>query len=270
LPEEMLARHEREAQFHDVKVTSTEADTPPAPLDAWVRAMLGRVGWLRDKRVLELGCGNGDLAIDLALAGADLTVLDISPRSVDITCARLKRFAPGVKVEALVAPAEATGLSGNNFEVILGNRVLHHLDVEQAAAEIARLLTPSGRALFVENSGLNPALGFARRHLTGRFGIPRFGTEDEHPLVEVDFEHLRRHFRQVELLFPSFRFLGLLDRQVPGYRFPLASRALAWLDEMIDRHLPWLRRYGYLVLISLAEPNIADSVAESGTSSTRT
>ena len=37
----------------------------------------------------------------------------------------------------------------------------------------------------------NPALRFARRHLVGRFGIPRYGTLDEHPLTDSDPDALQ-------------------------------------------------------------------------------
>src|SRR5207237_137005 len=108
-------------QFHDSKVASMEpSESPPARLDPWVAAMLERAGDMRTKRVLELGCGTGDLAIHLARAGADLTVLDISSRSVEITRARVNRFAEGASIKVTVGPAEATGLTPNNFDLILG------------------------------------------------------------------------------------------------------------------------------------------------------
>src|SRR5437867_3363934 len=100
------------------------AASPPTALDPWVTAMLERAGGLRSKRVLELGCGTGDLAIHLARAGAELTVLDISPRSVEISRERVARFAEGASVETAVAPAEATGLSDKSFDLVLGNRVI--------------------------------------------------------------------------------------------------------------------------------------------------
>jgi SAM-dependent methyltransferase len=252
------ARYRREALFHDAKVAAIETTAPPAPLDPWVATMLAAVGQLQHQRVLEIGCGSGDLAIRLANAGADLTVLDISQRSVEIARERVKQFAKGASIRTVVAPAEATGLPADSFDLIIGNRVIHHLDVALATTEIARLLAPSGRALFVENSGLNPLLMLARQHFVGRLGIPRLGTVDEHPLTERDFDQFRHRFRHVELLFPSFRFLGLLDRQVFRYKSSILSKVCSGFDATIDRWLPVSRRYGYLVLIEVAVPRPMD------------
>jgi SAM-dependent methyltransferase len=252
------ARYRREALFHDAKVAAIGTNAPPAPLDPWVAAMLRSAGQLQHQRVLEIGCGSGDLAIRLANAGADLTVLDISQRSVETTHERVKQFAKGASIRTVVAPAEATGLPAGSFDLVLGNRVIHHLDVALATTEIARLLAPSGRALFVENSGLNPLLMLARQHFVGHLGIPRFGTEDEHPLTERDFDQFRRRFKHVELLFPSFRFLDLIDRQVFRYKSSIVSRVCSSFDATIDRWLPVCRRYGYLVVIEVAGPRPID------------
>src|SRR5207245_1112983 len=100
---------------------------------------------------------------------------------------RARHFAPGMPVEFLVAPVEQTGLPSESFDVVAGKWILHHADVKLAACEVRRVLKKGGKGVFAENSGLNPILGFARTHLAGRLGIPRYGTDDEHPLTSADF-----------------------------------------------------------------------------------
>ena len=41
------------------------------------------LGELRGRRVVELGCGLGDLTVELARAGAHVTAVDLSPRSIE-------------------------------------------------------------------------------------------------------------------------------------------------------------------------------------------
>lgn len=50
-------------------------------------------------------------------------------------------------------PVKRTGLPSESFDVIVGRWILHHVDLGQAASELARLLAPGGRAVFLENSG---------------------------------------------------------------------------------------------------------------------
>ncbi len=164
---------------------------------------------------------------------------------------RASSLYPGLPANFLVGSAEATGLADAGFDLIVGSMVLHHLQTAQAAPEIARLLKPGGRGLFVENSGLNPVLRFARAHVAGRFGIPRLGTIDEHPLVSADFDEYGRYFSDLALKVRAFRFFGLISRQVLRYRFVLAGHALKAMDSTVDRYLPPFRRYSYHLLVVL-------------------
>src|SRR4051794_7841379 len=66
-----------------------------------LRGAADALGDLRGRRVLELGCGMGQLTTMLALAGAEVSAFDLSPRSTDITRTRLE--AHGVDADVRVA-----------------------------------------------------------------------------------------------------------------------------------------------------------------------
>lgn len=52
--------------------------------------MLGRLpADLAGVRVLDAGCGAGQMTAELAARGADVTAIDISPRLIEIAAARL-------------------------------------------------------------------------------------------------------------------------------------------------------------------------------------
>jgi ubiquinone/menaquinone biosynthesis C-methylase UbiE len=192
-------------------------------------------------RVLELGCGAGELSRQLVQRGALLTALDVSPRMVELA----RQRAPEARF--LVAPAESTGLPDRSFDRVVGKWVLHHVDVAAAAAEVRRVLRTGGRAAFFENQDRNPLLRAARRRLWGRRGLQWVGTPDERPLTRSDLEGLERTFPGVELSYPSFYLFEALSRAL-GHR---AHRPLRRVDEIAWRHVPAARPWSWHVLITL-------------------
>jgi ubiquinone/menaquinone biosynthesis C-methylase UbiE len=191
--------------------------------------------------VLELGCGAGDLSLELLRRGARLTALDVSPGMVE----RARSRAPAG--EFLVAEAESTGLPDESFDLVVGKAVLHHVDVPAAAAELRRVLRPGARAVFFENQDRNPLLRLARRRLWGARGLHWVGTEDERPLGAADFAELRRTLGPVELSYPSFYFFEALSRAL-GHRL---HRPLQSLDDLVWRRLPAARPWSWHVLVTV-------------------
>lgn len=198
-------------------------------------------------RVLDLGCGQGDLTLALLARGAAVTALDLSPGILDIARRRTELYASGRTATFVAAPVERTGLPSASFDVIVGRWILHHVDLQAAARELARLLVPSGRAVFLENSGANPMLNFARDHIAGRFGIPRLGTKDERPLVRQDWQMLEESFASVRAEFPIVDVFELMNRQVFRYRSRHVASVCHGLDRLIGRS--GLRKYSYRVLV---------------------
>jgi ubiquinone/menaquinone biosynthesis C-methylase UbiE len=192
--------------------------------------------------VLELGCGAGDLSLELLRRGARLTALDLSPGMVEVARSR----AEGLEGTFVVAPAEATGLPEASFDLVVGKWVLHHVDVAATASEVRRLLAPGGRGVFFENQARNPLLRVARRRLWGARRLEWVGTRDEHPLTRADFATLRRVFDSVELSYPSFYFFEALSRAL-GHRL---HAPLSRVDGVIWRRLPTARQWSWHVLVS--------------------
>jgi SAM-dependent methyltransferase len=246
--------HERERRHHDELAAQLAPELmPPREPDRFEQPLLDAVGEIAGKHVLDLGCGDGGLSFHLVDRGADVTALDISPGMVEVARRRLEHFRPEASVRLVAAPIEASGLKPGSFDLIVGRWILHHLDLHQGAEAIAALLKPGGRGVFFENHAGNPLLRLARRHLAGRFGIPRLGTVDEHLLERSDYECWRARFSSVELVWPDFYFFGLLNRQVLRYRFPRMNRWSVRADGWVFDHLKALRPYGYHVVVRLAK-----------------
>jgi SAM-dependent methyltransferase len=73
------------------------------------------------------------------------------------------------------------------FDLVVGNGILHHLDLAVAMQEVDRILKPGAKALFQEPLGENPLLRLYR-------SIARIHTPDECPLTRDDLAYLTRRW----------------------------------------------------------------------------
>ena len=97
-------------------------------------------------RVLDVGCGTGDLTLELVERGAHVTALDVSPGMVEVARRRVARFFPDASFEGIAAPAEEAELESGAFDAAVGRYVLHHIDPATGGRSLARALKPGGRA----------------------------------------------------------------------------------------------------------------------------
>jgi SAM-dependent methyltransferase len=138
------------------------------------------------RRVLEVGCGPGELAARIEEElGADVVAIDISPRMVEL--------ARGRGVDARVGDAMDLPFAAGEFDCAVAAWMLYHVpDVDRALGELARVLRPGGRLVAVTNA---PDHLRELRELLGlpvdRAAFPFSGANGE--------ELLRRHFARVEV-----------------------------------------------------------------------
>ena len=238
----------RELAFYDAQASELDpAELPPRGPDAFEQSILDALGPVAGLRVLDAGCGSGDLTLELLRRGAWVTALDLSPAMVELVAARAEAFLPGRDLRVVAAPVEETALAAQSFDRVTGKWILHHVDVAAAARELYRVLTPGGTAVFFENQDRNVLLRLARPQLWRVPRACRVGTQDEHPLGRRDFRCLESTFGTIELRYPDFYFFEALSRAL-HYR---AYRPLTRLDAALWRRLPALRPYSYHVLITL-------------------
>jgi SAM-dependent methyltransferase len=98
------------------------------------------------QRILEVGCGEGELAERfLRELGCEVVASDQSERMVELTRAR--------GVDARVADVRALPFRDGEFDCALAAWMLYHVrEVDRASAELARVLRPGGRLVAVTNS----------------------------------------------------------------------------------------------------------------------
>lgn len=147
--------------------------------DNWweLYALVERLADLRSRRVLDVGCGTGRLAVALAQrAHAAVWGVDASPEMLAQAKAKLPRGAA-----FKVARAEALPFKDGWFERVVFWLVVHLVDRPAALAEARRVLAPSGRAAIVSFDESHFDGYWLNRYLPSLEAIDRarFPTRDE-------------------------------------------------------------------------------------------
>ena len=111
---------------------------------------------LAGARVLDLGCGAGLLSEALAMRGADVVALDLSPDLLRV--ARLHALESGARVDYRLQSAEALAAEApGTFDAVACMEMLEHVpDPASVVGACATLLRPGGR-LFLSTLNRTPA-----------------------------------------------------------------------------------------------------------------
>ncbi|MEO1079703.1 MAG: class I SAM-dependent methyltransferase [Pseudomonadota bacterium] len=250
----MSSRIEREREFHNDRFTDSPVRskqlrgmTSAITLRA-LNATYNRIErYSKDSVVLDYGCAQGETSFILHRHGAkSISGIDIS--DVAIERAKIQAENKGVNnVDFQVMNAEVLDFEDNSFDLVCGFGIIHHLDITKSISEIARVLKPSGRAVFLEPLGHNLAIN-AFRNLT-----PSLRTPDEHPLLMSDLQTMAGYFTEFDAEFLNLATLATM----PLRRFSFADgleRACAKLDKSIFTTIPPLRRYAWNVVLDYGVP----------------
>jgi 2-polyprenyl-3-methyl-5-hydroxy-6-metoxy-1,4-benzoquinol methylase len=180
------------------------------------------VGPVVGKTLLDVGCGDGELALELARRGAIVTGLDAGPAMIAAAQRRIE--IASIQVQLIEAQVERLPFDDEVFDRVVAVTVLCFIrDAARAIAEMARVLRPGGRLVIGELGYWS--LWAAHRRVRGWLGNPtwrpaRFCTAKElRDLMQA------AGFREVEIR-------GAVHYPPCG----VAARLLAPIDLWIGRH----------------------------------
>lgn len=269
-PEAEAQRRHNESEFHDrwaseIDPTDTLVDETFTSITAVENQhILGQFGDVRGKRILDYGCGAAEGGVYLAKLGADVVGIDVSAGML----AAAQRLASrhGVKIETRQVTSDLIPAADQEFDLIYGNGVLHHVSLPVAIPELSRILRPGGKGCFIEPLPYNPVINVYRR-------IAReVRTPDEKPLTFGDIDRFKSNFDQVShqefwlTTLSVFLKFYLIDRANPNqerYWKKIYTDAgkldsffgpLRNLDERLLKLVPPLRRLCWNTVITVAGP----------------
>ena len=217
-------------------------------------ALLSLAAIGQSDRVLDVGCGVGSTAIEIAAsAGAHVTAVDIAPLMTER--ARVNVASAGVGSLVTVEEGDILQLNypDDTFDVVIAEAVTMFVDRARAASELARVTRPGGKVLATEFFWRQPPSKEAREIFLGQVcpGL-EFDTVD-------DWERIYRSSGLTDLVTETGPFEMMTPRGFLADEGPLRSvaimgrvmarpanvRKMAWLMPRMGKAVPYL---GYILL----------------------
>lgn len=160
-------------------------------------------------RVLELGCGTGNLTLRLAaqFPGAHITAVDGAPEMVETTRRRLSEKAPAAHVTFVTGRFEELSFPAGAFDLVTSCISLHHVaDKASLYRLVHRWLVPGGTFRFADQlrGATDPThehnmrrwLEFCRQ--PGNCGPEEVQSLLDHSQAHDHYTPLAEHFRLLE------------------------------------------------------------------------
>lgn len=202
-------------------------------------------------KLLDFGSGPGENAFRLATIGYFVEGFDISEKNVELS---KKLFAEqGKSGNFQVSSAEILPYQDENFNIIIGIDILHHVDIELSIRECYRVLKTGGKAYFREPVDVG-ILDRIRETKLVKFFAPKKTsfelhiTEDERKLNASDekiinnvFPKMKKHYFFLFARFDKFYRRGSDPR----------PSILEKLDYFLFKTFPFLKKLGGTVIYEL-------------------
>jgi SAM-dependent methyltransferase len=217
---------------------------------AFVHGLAGGVlEWLAPQpgeRILDLGCGDGQLTARIAAGGVHIVGVDSSAAMVSAARAR------GVTTDE--ASAEALPHPEGSFDAVFSNAALHWVrDQDAMMAEVHRVLRPHGR--FVAEMGGHGNIAAIRVALMAVLEQHGFGGAEDgvnyYPTPEGYTRRLQRHGFQVERI-------ALIPRPTPLERSGMAGWLQTFRRGVLDKLPATLRNQVIQECCTLLAPALRD------------
>lgn len=183
---------------------------PRYPHDAVVRWVFVnyREEFIRNPKMLDIGCGAGRHSIFLANLGCNVSALDYSSNAIEILDSWAKEEK--LKIDTKVISAIKLPYSENSFVAILSIGVLCYLnfpEIKRSVQEMYRILKPGGKLLVVTRSDKDS------RYVTSKVSTKRHsvvaGDKTVPWQVEIGMNMTFLNQDDINEIFHEFKFLNI-------------------------------------------------------------
>jgi ubiquinone/menaquinone biosynthesis C-methylase UbiE len=166
--------------------------------------------------IVEVGCGNGYLCLELAREGHDVIGIDVSSDIIEVAerSSAAHPQPPGFgSLRYLCADVNTWQAREAGFDCVVFNRSLHHLSaLQQTMAQVQRLLKPGGRIICQD------------------YAFDRFDEQTACWLYQMQ-----------RLLFLSGRY-DADPATLPDEAASIESLRTGWLTRAAEHHLNWFEK----------------------------
>lgn len=219
---------------------------------------------LSNADTLDLGCGRGEVSVQLALLGAAVTGIDVSPESLSRAEALAQKHGVAGRVSLDSGNAEDLSFDDDSFDLSVCAGLMSFVDFDRTAAELSRVTRRDGTVVIMDTLGHNPIARMGRKRRLVHGETTHFQVENIMTCNHID--RLRAHFGSVDvhtfdlLTVPMIVIENGLGRIHPRLRHVLSpvSAGLRALDRVLLKWRP-IRRYAFRTVIILKWPRIHET-----------
>lgn len=226
--------------------------------DNWLNAQ-SIAGKLAGANALDLGCGRGEVSVQLALLGATVTGIDVSRESLALANTLAQKHGVAERISLDSGNAEALSFEDNSFDLAVCAGLMSFVDFDRTAAELSRVTRPDGSVVILDTLGHNSIARLGRKRRLVQGETTHFQVENIMTCAHID--RLRAHFGSVEvhtfdlLTVPLIIIENCLGSVHPRLRDVLSpiSAGFRALERLVLKWRP-LRRYAFRTAIVLKWP----------------
>ena len=209
--------------------------------------------WLQEhcdsgKKILDFACGNGENGIFAATCGASCIGIDISPEGIDNAIKNSEKFDVSSLCKFIEMDGENMTFEDNYFDLAVEYGALHHVDLDAALSELARVITTDGKMICLEALRHNPLIHWYRKR------TPHLRTEWEvdHILGVESLDVMKKYFNEVNVKYFHLFSLILVPLR-KTFLFPILLPVFNFIDRiLLSKQL--VGKYGWIMAIELAHP----------------